>query len=328
MAPAIKVENLSKTFSVQKKEPGLWNSVKGLIHPVYQKVDAVQKVSFSIEEGELVGFLGPNGAGKTTTLKMLAGLLYPDTGKASVMGYVPWERKENYRRLFSLVMGQKYQLWWDLPAMESLLLNKEIYGVEENKYQTIVNELTDILDVKDKLHIPVRELSLGERMKMELIAALLFSPKVIFLDEPTIGLDVVSQKKVRDFIRFYNTQNKATILLTSHYMSDIEELCSRVIIIDHGKILYDGGLQGILERFADSKLITLMLENPVDSRDIESFGEIILNEGEKLILKIKRESVSRVSADLLNKLTVKDLTIEEPPIEDVIRDIFGNASRI
>jgi ABC-2 type transport system ATP-binding protein len=165
-------------------------------------------------------------------------------------------------------------------------------------------------------------------MKMELIAALLFSPKVIFLDEPTIGLDVVSQKKVRDFIRFYNTQNKATILLTSHYMSDIEELCSRVIIIDHGKILYDGGLQGILERFADSKLITLMLENPVDSRDIESFGEIILNEGEKLILKIKRESVSRVSADLLNKLTVKDLTIEEPPIEDVIRDIFGNASRI
>ncbi len=327
MTIAIQVDKLTKTFSVQKKEPGLWNSVKGLVRPVYQSVEAVKNVSFSIEEGELVGFLGPNGAGKTTTLKMLSGLLYPDTGKASVLGFTPWERKENYRRIFSLVMGQKYQLWWDLPAMESLLLNKEIYGVPDKQYQSIISELTEILDVKEKLHVPVRELSLGERMKMELIAALLFSPKVIFLDEPTIGLDVVSQKKVRDFIRFYNEQNKATILLTSHYMSDIEELCRRVIIIDHGLILYDGGLKGILEKFADSKVVTLILEKPASEQDLAGFGEILLNEGEKVMIKIKRESVSKLSAELLNKYSVRDLTIEEPPIEDVIRDIFGNFSR-
>src|SRR5208283_4718487 len=205
--PIIEVKKLSKTFLTQKKEPGLWNSTKALFHPVYQEVQAVKDVSFKIEEGELVGFLGPNGAGKTTTLKMLSGLLYPSSGEAKVLGFIPWERKDEYRRQFSLVMGQKNQLWWDLPAMESLLLNKEIYGVPTDSFKKITEELTELLDVKSKLHVPVRELSLGERMKLELIAALLFSPKVLFLDEPTIGLDVVSQKKVRDFIRHYNQES-------------------------------------------------------------------------------------------------------------------------
>lgn len=322
--PVIEVNQLTKTFSTQRKEPGLWNSTKALFHPVYEKIQAVKDVNFTIEEGELVGFLGPNGAGKTTTLKMLSGLLYPSSGEAKVLGFVPWERKDEYRRQFSLVMGQKNQLWWDLPAMESLLLNKEIYGVSNDSFKKITDELTELLDVKNKLHVPVRELSLGERMKLELIAALLFSPKVLFLDEPTIGLDVVSQKKVRDFIKHYNQRSKTTIILTSHYMSDIKELCERVIVIDHGTLLYDGVLQGIIDKFANHKFLTLVFGNEVTRESIEPFGEITEWEIGRVVLKIKREDTARISTQLLKEFEIQDLNIEEVPIEDVIRDLFGN----
>src|SRR4051812_1914611 len=255
--PAIEVNGLTKAFRTYKKQPGFSGAVKGLFRRQYEQTLAVKDVNFKIEPGELVGFLGPNGAGKTTTLKMLAGLLYPTSGGARVLGYIPWEREDGYRRQFALLLGQKNQLWWDLPARESLELNSKIYGISIPSFERTVAELIELLDVKDKLNVMVRELSLGERMKMELIAALLHQPKVLFLDEPTIGLDVVSQKKVREFLRHHNATRKTTILLTSHYMADIQELCRRVIIIDHGKIFFDGQLSEILDRFADFKLVTI-----------------------------------------------------------------------
>ena len=229
--PVIQVQGLTKSFRTYKKRPGLIGAFKGLFHREYEMTVAAKDVSFAIEEGELVGFLGPNGAGKTTMLKMLAGLLYPTHGTARVLGYVPWERKDGYRRQFALLLGQKNQLWWDLPARESLELNARIYGIPRESFERTVAEMTELLAVRDKLNVMVRELSLGERMKMELIAALLHQPKVLYLDEPTIGLDVVSQKTVREFLRHHNSSRKTTILLTSHYMTDIQELCQRVIII-------------------------------------------------------------------------------------------------
>src|SRR3954471_23738940 len=234
--PVIRAQALTKEYRTYKKKPGLRGALAGLFHREYEKVVAAHNVSFQVGEGELVGFLGPNGAGKTTTLKMLAGLLYPTTGTADVLGYVPWERKDGYRRQFALLLGQKNQLWWDLPARESLELNAKIYGIPKEKLERIVSELTELLAVQDKLNVMVRELSLGERMKMELIAALLHEPRVLFLDEPTIGLDVVSQKTVREFLREYNATRGTTIVLTSHYMADIEALCRRVIIIDRGAL--------------------------------------------------------------------------------------------
>jgi ABC-2 type transport system ATP-binding protein len=255
--PVIEVKNLTKAFRTYKKQPGFSGAFKGLFHRQYEQTIAVNDVSFQIEPGELVGFLGPNGAGKTTTLKMLAGLLYPTSGAAKVLGHTPWERHDDYRRQFALVLGQKNQLWWDLPARESLELNAKIYGIPKDCFEKTVGDMTELLGVKDKLNISVRELSLGERMKMELIASLLHQPKVLFLDEPTIGLDVTSQKTVRDFIRRHNAEQKTTILLTSHYMADIQELCDRVIIIDQGKIFFDGKLSEIVDRFADFKLVTI-----------------------------------------------------------------------
>src|ERR1700744_5304874 len=236
---AIETKELTKVYRTYKKAPGLWGAVKGLAKRDYEEVRAADRVSFSIEEGEFVGFLGPNGAGKTTVLKMLSGLLNPTSGTAKVLGFTPWERNDAMKRQFALLMGQKNALWWDLPARESLELNRVIYGIEKKKFEGIVGGLSELLDVTDKLGVMVRELSLGERMKMELIAALLHTPKVLFLDEPTIGLDVVSQKKVREFLQKYNSENSIVTMLTSHYMQDIEELCERVIIIDHGRIFYD-----------------------------------------------------------------------------------------
>src|SRR5690242_11989434 len=241
----IEVNGLTKTFRTYKKQPGFAGALRGLFHRQYEQTVAVKEVSFGIEAGELVGFLGPNGAGKTTTLKMLAGLLYPTRGSAQVLGYTPWERDDGYRRQFALLLGQKNQLWWDLPARESLELNAKIYGIPDDVLERTVGEMTELLMVKDKLNVAVRELSLGERMKMELIASLLHQPKILFLDEPTIGLDVVSQKTVREFLREHNASRKTTILLTSHYMTDIQELCERVIIIDHGSIFFDGQLNEI-----------------------------------------------------------------------------------
>src|SRR5438876_1852242 len=258
--PVIEVSQLTKAFRTYKKQPGFGGAVRGLFRRKYEQTLAVQEVSFSIEPGELVGFLGPNGAGKTTTLKMLAGLLYPTSGSGRVLGYVPWERQDGYRRQFALLLGQKNQLWWDLPASESFELNSRIYGISAEAMQRTVKEMSQLLAVRDKLNVSVRELSLGERTKMELIASLLHQPKVLFLDEPTIGLDVVSQKVVREFLREHNATHHTTILLTSHYMADIQELCRRVIIIDHGMIFFDGLLSNVVDRFADSKLITIRCE--------------------------------------------------------------------
>src|SRR6185503_6897824 len=275
--PVIEVQRLTKSFRTYKKKPGLTGALKGLFHREHQTTLAVKDVSFAIEEGELVGFLGPNGAGKTTTLKMLAGLLYPTSGAATVLGHTPWDRHDDYRRQFALLLGQKNQLWWDLPARESLELNAKIYGIPEDQFKRTVDELTNLLHVKEKLNVNVRELSLGERMKMELIASLLHQPKVLFLDEPTIGLDVVSQKTVREFLRAHNAKRKTTILLTSHYMADIQELCQRVIIIDHGTIFFDGLLSDVLDRFADFKLITIQCggggQCPAES--LKRYGEVV-----------------------------------------------------
>src|ERR1051326_5940980 len=275
--PVIEVNGLTKNFRTYKKQPGFAGAIKGLFHREYEQVAAVSHVHFTIEPDELVGCLGPNGAGKTTTLKMLAGLLYPTAGNARVLGYVPWERHDGYRRQFALLLGQKNQLWWDLPARESLELNAKIYGIPKDRFERTVAEMTDLLAVRDKLNVSVRELSLGERMKMELIASLLHQPKVLFLDEPTIGLDVVSQKTVREFLREHNAKHKTTILLTSHYMTDIQELCQRVIIIDHGTIFFDGRLSEVLDRFADFKLITIRCEGGADcsAEHLGKFGEIV-----------------------------------------------------
>ena len=329
--PAIEVSHLTKYFRTYKKLPGFTGAIKGIFRRQYEQVHAVENVSFKIEPGELVGFLGPNGAGKTTTLKMLAGLLYPTSGTAKVLGHTPWERQDDYRRQFALLLGQKNQLWWDLPARESLELNAQIYGIPASKSQRMMAELSEMLSVKDKLNVSVRELSLGERMKMELIASLLHQPKILFLDEPTIGLDVVSQKIVREFVRRHNMEQKTTILLTSHYMTDIQALCERVIIIDHGKIFFDGKLSNIVDRFADFKLVTIRFEIPDQHprfEDIAHYGEVVEKTRDTITLKVKRDRVIPTCKNLLDELAVSDIDIQEVPIEDVIRQIFsGNGKQ-
>jgi len=320
---AIEVDHLSKVFRTYRKQPGIKGAVKGLFRRKYELVPAVQDVSFRIEAGELVGFLGPNGAGKTTTLKMLAGLLYPSSGAARVLNYVPWEREDGYRRQFALLLGQKNQLWWDLPARESLELNARIYGIAQTDFERRVDQLTALLNVKEKLSVMVRELSLGERMKMELIAALLHQPRVLLLDEPTIGLDVVSQQTVREFLREYNASNKTTILLTSHYMADIRALCRRVIIIDHGKIFFDGALADVVDRFADFKVITIQTSADTAGVDLTRYGEVMERNPHQFKLKVKRDRVIAVCKELLDDLPVSDIDIQEVPIEDVIRQIFA-----
>ncbi|HVR36515.1 MAG TPA: ABC transporter ATP-binding protein [Methylomirabilota bacterium] len=323
--PVIEVRGLTKVFRTYKKQPGFLGAVRGLFHRKYEDTVAVSDVGFTVREGELVGFLGPNGAGKTTTLKMLAGLLYPTAGEARVLGYVPWERKDGYRRQFALLLGQKNQLWWDLPARESLELNARIYGLERRHFERTVADMSELLQVREKLDVMVRELSLGERMKMELIAALLHQPRVLFLDEPTIGLDVISQKTVREFLRSHNAARKTTILLTSHYMDDIQELCDRVIIIDHGTIFFDGRLAEVIDRFADFKLLTITCEHGKDcgSVDVSRYGEVVEQSAARIKLKVKRERVIPVCKAVLDELPVSDLDIQEVPIEDIIRQIFA-----
>ncbi|MEY2408869.1 MAG: viologen exporter family transport system ATP-binding protein [Verrucomicrobiota bacterium] len=321
----IEVSGLTKTFRTYKKEPGLRGAVRGLFRRRHENVTAVKDVSFRIEEGELVGFLGPNGAGKTTTLKMLSGLLYPTSGSAKVLGFTPWKRDDGYRRQFALLLGQKNQLWWDLPARESLELNAKIYGIAQRDFTRIVDELGGLLNVRDKLGVMVRELSLGERMKLELIASLLHQPRVLFLDEPTIGLDVVSQKTVREFLRHHNAAHKTTVVLTSHYMADIQALCRRVIIIDHGTIFFDGQLADIIDRIADFKLVTIHCANDgsVPAADLAQYGEVVEQNPETVKLKVKRDRVIPVCKALLDDLPVNDIDIQEVPIEEVIRQIFA-----
>jgi ABC-2 type transport system ATP-binding protein len=322
--PVIEVSGLTKNFRTYKKAPGLSGAVKGLFHRTYETTTAVKDVGFVVEEGEFIGFLGPNGAGKTTTLKMLSGLLYPTSGEAKVLGHVPWKREDAFRRQFALLLGQKNQLWWDLPARESLELNAKIYGLDPESFRKTMDEMTTLLSVQDKLNVMVRELSLGERMKMELIAALLHQPKVLFLDEPTIGLDVVSQKTVREFLKHHNATRKTTIILTSHYMADIQELCDRVVIIDHGKLFFDGRLHDVLDRFADFKLITIQWDGDCawEPTALGKLGEVTAHSRAGITLKVKRDRVIAACKALLDRYPVKDIDIQEVPIEDIIRQLF------
>ena len=324
---AIEARNLTKTYRTYRKERGLWGSVKGLVKRRYVETRAADNVSFKIEEGEFVGFLGPNGAGKTTVLKMLSGLLNPTSGEAQVLGFVPWERRNEMKRQFSLLMGQKNALWWDLPAQESLELNRAIYRIDRTRFDKVVGGLTELLEVKDKMNVMVRELSLGERMKMELISALIHEPRVLFLDEPTIGLDVVSQKRVREFLRIYNQEHRIVTMLTSHYMQDIEELCHRVIIIDHGKIFFDGPLSDIIDRFSGAKILSLTFEKPV-TRDFSEFGEVVEQTPVSVQLKVPRAKVTETCRKLLETCNVSDINVQEIPVEEVIRQLFGERSTL
>ncbi len=318
----INVKNLTKYYRVHQKEPGLSGSLKSLFNRKYYDAKAVDDISFSIQEGELIGFIGPNGAGKTTTLKCLSGLLYPTSGKVEVLGFTPFNRKHEFLKKISLVMGQKNQLWWDLPAIDSFLLNKEIYEISDSVYKKTLDELVELLDVKDILQVQVRKLSLGQRMKCELIAALIHNPKILFLDEPTIGLDVVMQQKLRDFVKEYNERYNATILLTSHYMKDVEQLCERIIIIDHGKILYDGKLEDIVKKYVKNKTLSVIFQKPVEKNKLEKLGKVLEIDGPKVILSVPREKSNHVASKLLEDFSVEDLNIEEANIEEIIRDVF------
>lgn len=318
----ISVSHLSKYYQTHKKEPGLVGSLKSFVARKYETVKAVEDISFEIHEAELVGFIGPNGAGKTTTLKCLSGLLYPTSGKISVLGFTPYKRDTQFLKQISLLMGQKNQLWWDLPAMDTLLLNKEVYDVSDQRFRDVTHELSHLLQVDELLKVPVKKLSLGQRMKCELIAALIHSPKVLFLDEPTIGLDVVMQKNLRDFIRQYNKRYVSTIILTSHYMRDVQALCKRVIIIHSGKILYDGLLSDLIKRYSPFKIINVVLRNQVDSKQLTGLGEVKKNEFPELTLRIKSSLASEVTSRILKNFRVLDLTIEDVDIEDIIREVF------
>jgi len=319
---AIKVEHLSKSFEYYKKELGLKNSLKNLFYRQKLVKEAVRDICFEIQSGEMVGFLGPNGAGKTTTLKMLSGILHPTAGQASVLGYTPWERKKAFKMQFAIVMGQKNQLWWDLPANESLYLNKCIYEIDDQVYRSSLAELTELLDVKDLLNVQVRRLSLGERMKMELIAALIHKPRLVFLDEPTIGLDILSQKKIREFLKYYNQEKKATVVLTSHYMQDVEDLCRRAIIINQGRIVFDGDLLRVNELFARSKIIKLQLSSRVSQADLAAFGQVREHSDFTATLQVLRTQVKECSKAILDQLPVVDFNIEDIPVEDGIALLY------
>lgn len=320
--PIIDVKNLSKHYQVYKKEPSFSGTVKSFFKRKYETVKAVDSISFQIEEGELVGFIGPNGAGKTTTLKVLSGLLYPTSGSIKVLGNTPYKRKKEFLKQLALVMGQKNQLWWDLPAMETFLLNKEIYEIPEKQFKDIVGELSKLLSAEDFLHVPVKKLSLGQRMKMELIASLIHSPKVLFLDEPTIGLDVVMQKSLREFIKEYNQKYNSTIILTSHYMKDVEALAKRVIVINHGTLLYDGSLASLVKKHAPFKLITVTLNKEVEQKQLDDLGKVKEYSYPRAVLQINKDKTNKVASKILKAGLVEDFTIEDPDIEDVIREVF------
>ncbi|HIF33798.1 MAG: ABC transporter ATP-binding protein [Pirellulaceae bacterium] len=322
----IEIEALEKSYRVYQKKEGLWASVRGLFHREYRDVRAVRGIDLQVEAGEFVAFLGPNGAGKTTTLKLLSGVINPTSGKARVLGFVPWNRDNDYRRRFALVMGQKNQLWWDLPAQESFRLHQQIYRIETKQFQDTLDELTDLLAVRDLLGQPVRELSLGERMKMELCAALLHSPEVLFLDEPTIGLDVVAQHNIQRFLRYYQEERKTTILLTSHYMKDIAALCKRVVIMADGEIKYDDSLAGIVDRFSSHKIVTVLLNDGTQAEKLRDYGEVLSVEAPRVRLRIERERISATLSLILDRFLLDDVAVEDPPLEDVIADFFTQVS--
>lgn len=322
MDRAIIVDHLVKNFEVVQKEPGLTGAVRSLFSPKKKQVHALRGVSFSIQTGELVGFIGPNGAGKTTTLKTLSGLLYPTSGFVEVLEHDPWERKPEFLKQIALVMGQKNQLWWDLPAIETFELNCAIYELSTREYEENLKELVDLLEIGKLINTPVRKLSLGQRMRMELTAALLHKPKVLFLDEPTIGLDLVAQQKMRDFIYEYNRKYQATIILTSHNMDDLVDLARRVIVVDEGKVLFDGALEELVEKFAKEKIIKATLAKGDGIADLEKIGKVRKLTFPQVVIEVPRNAIAVAAAELLQNFAVDDLTIEEIPIEDVIRKVF------
>ncbi|TVP69152.1 MAG: ATP-binding cassette domain-containing protein [Leptolyngbya sp. LCM1.Bin17] len=320
--PIIQVDQLSKRYPVALKETGLGGTLRHFFRRQYRLVEAVRQVSFQIEPGEVVGFLGPNGAGKTTTLKMLTGLIHPSAGTVQVIGCMPFRREPDFLRNITLVMGQKQQLLWDLPALDSLRINGAIYGLSDKEFRYRVDELTEMLDLAGKLTQPVRKLSLGERMKAEMLAALLHRPQVLFLDEPTLGLDVNAQVAVRNFLRDYNQRYQATILLTSHYMADITALCRRVLLIHQGLLIYDGGLEGLLDRFAPYREVTIELADLVNPDALSRYGELEVVDGCTARLIVRRDALTQTVSRILSDLDVQDLTVSDPPVEEVIGRVF------
>ena len=319
--PAVRVEELRKVFDVPEREAGLKAATKSLVRRKTREVRAVDGISFEIAPGEIVGFLGPNGAGKTTTLKMLSGLLYPTGGEARVLGHVPSKRERDFLRRISLVMGNRNQLQWDLPALDSFELNRSIYRIPREDFFRARDEMIELLEIGDLVRKPVRQLSLGERMKVEIVGSLLHQPQVLFLDEPTIGLDVTMQKRIREFVAEYRQRHEATVMLTSHYMADVEALCERVIVIHHGRILFDGDLGALSDTVAAWKTIVVALEN--GARDLSAYGEVIHRDGDLVTLRVPKSETARVTARLLAEQEVLDLNVEDPPIEDVIELVFA-----
>ena len=320
---AVIVDKLIKNFEVTEKQPGIAGSLRSIISSKKKTVRALKGISFSLEEGELVGFIGPNGAGKTTTLKILSGLLYPTSGFTQVLGYDPWDRRPEYLKQISLVMGQKNQLWWDLPAIETYELNRAIYEIPKRQYTETLNELTSMLEVGSILNTQVRRLSLGQRMRCELIAALLHLPKVLFLDEPTIGLDVVGQQTLRDFVGEYNKKYNATIILTSHNMDDLTDLANRVIVVDEGELLFDGNLRALTTKFAKEKTIRITLSKEVhDLKFLDKIGKPKKVDYPEITIAVPRKTAVFAAAEILQNLPVADLNIEEEPIESIIRRVF------
>jgi ABC-2 type transport system ATP-binding protein len=320
----INVDHLSKHYKVPVREAGLKAATRSLFKRSYKTIKAVDDISFQIEPGEVVGFLGPNGAGKTTTLKMLSGLLFPTEGTPDVLGYQPSRRQADFLRQITLVMGNRSQLAWDLPALDSFDLQRAIYGIPRHEFEQTRDEFIEMLEIKELVQKPIRNLSLGERMKMEIVGSLLHRPKVLFLDEPTIGLDVTMQRRIRNFIAEYNQRTGATVLLTSHYMADVEALCKRVIVIHNGKLLFDGELSGLVDRFSAFKTIGVTLENGYGS--FSQYGEVLNQEAGHVTLRIPREKTPEVTARILAEQPVDDLTVEDPPIEDVIEKVFTQNS--
>jgi ABC-2 type transport system ATP-binding protein len=318
----IAVDNLSKIYPVAIKQPGLTGTLSHFFRRTYREIKAVQNVSFEIQPGEIVGFLGGNGAGKTTTLKMLTGLIHPSEGEVKVANYVPFRRQPQFLNKMSLVMGQKQQLLWDLPALDSLRINAAVYNIPDRIFKQRLEELATMLDVEDKLHQPVRKLSLGERMKAELLAALLHHPQVLFLDEPTLGLDVNAQVAVREFLQQYNQRYGATILLTSHYMADITALCDRVLLIHQGKLIYDGLLEDLLDRFAPYRQVRVELAQALSPEELASFGEVESIQGQEVRFLVPRDKLTATISRILAQLQVQDLNVSDPPIEEIIGRLF------
>jgi ABC-2 type transport system ATP-binding protein len=322
--PAIQVRNLRKVYKVSSREPGMLAALQGLLHRQFEPVRAVDGVSFSLEPGEIVGFLGPNGAGKTTTLKMLSGLLYPTSGEVAVLGYAPWRREKAFLRQITLVMGQRNELIWDIPALDSFELNRAIYDIPFADYRRMLKELTDLLELGGVLSKPVRNLSLGERMKCEIALALLHRPRMVFLDEPTIGLDVTMQRRIRSFISDYNCRTGATVLLTSHYMADVQALCQRILIIHNGQLLFDGDLCRLIQEFTTHKTIVVQVADP--RADLRPYGDVVSQQEGRIALRVPKNDTARVTERLLASEPVIDLLVEDPPIEEVIERAFAQAA--